>query len=108
MGAMPVLLLLACLPRTSEPPRSAYAWKAPIEAPCPDLAPGLWRYVGEPELVTVVVLGSWTPPDWWAPDAQVDSRAQGRVPGSRLCTLAALPGVDAVEVARVAEVPEVP
>lgn len=61
--------------------------------PCSGLEPRLWSLVTSPEPVTIVVDGSFTPPDWLTMDAFVDSIAQAAVPGTRLCELAALPGV---------------
>ncbi|GDX81463.1 hypothetical protein LBMAG42_32740 [Deltaproteobacteria bacterium] len=61
--------------------------------PCSGLEPRLWPLVTSEAPVLIVVDGSFIPPDWLTMDAAVDSVAQGTVPGTRLCELAAIPGV---------------
>lgn len=118
---LPWLLLFACAPKEAPPlavldladrtdggptlPEPGPARE--VAAPCPGLAPALWSRVADATPVPVVVEGSWSPPGWFVLDAAVDSRAQGRVPGTRLCELAALPGVTSVEVVRTASPKEV-
>lgn len=119
---MLLVLALACAPKDAPPlavldpagrtdappPRSPYGWKSPIEAPCPHLASSLWSRVGEPVPVQVVVVGSFAPPEWFVPEAAVETRTQGTVPGEQLCALATLPGVTAVEPPRLASPKELP
>lgn len=129
---LPWLLLFACAPKDAPPlavldladrtdapgpqPKDVTFDRAHLEPPapqvrpdppCPRLAPPLWSRVAEVTAVPVVVEGSWSPPAWFVMDAAVDSRAQGTVPGTRLCELAALPGVTSVEVVRTASPKEV-
>lgn len=98
---MLLMLNLACaicggkVPAPAGPPVTlpAVASKPATLPPCSGLEPRLWPQTTLAEPVLVVVDGSFVPPDWFTMSAEVDSLAQGTVAGTRLCELAALPGV---------------